>query len=354
MTSFEVGLDHFNDDGTTEMAVARWLWVSLSPALLVLGVVGNLLTLVVLSSSASTVHYSQAGTLFLRTLAITDCMVLMTGLLRHFIEALSGIDIRSTSVVMCKGFTFLTYLFASYASWLVAVLSVERMTIVVSPLSGKIRWTRAASIIITVILFLCDALKNTPLLFSVTLMPGNSTTGGMECYCSSASWEQFMLSIWPYVDLVISFALPFTIILACNLAIISKILVQSRQRCRKISDTSVPLARVYSRVTGITLTLLAVSGTFLLLNGPLMLYLSMQVLWLNNSNMSGSMELVYACTALLFYTSNAINFILYSATNLKFRAELGRIFCKATSTGSSLGRWSWILNLASTSVRVGI
>ena len=64
---------------------------SVSPVLLLVGTVGNVLSILVMSRRS--LRGSQAS-LYLIVLAVSDIMALYTGLLRHFLHKVFDLDIR--------------------------------------------------------------------------------------------------------------------------------------------------------------------------------------------------------------------------------------------------------------------
>ena len=70
-----------------------------------------------------------------------------------------------------------------------------------------------------------------------------------------------------------------------------------------------------------TVTLMAVSGAFILLTGPIGLLSLVTV-----SQASQQSHLVLFLAALLWYINSSVNFFLYLLTGSRFRQELGNVF----------------------------
>lgn len=94
-----------------------------APVLLLLGTVGNACTIIVFfkrrNQNTSTYRYLCA-------LAISDIVLLNTGLLRWWIKVLSEFDIRTANDFVCKFLTFVVYLSMQCSSWLLVAVTCER------------------------------------------------------------------------------------------------------------------------------------------------------------------------------------------------------------------------------------
>ena len=82
-----------------EMKVHDFLFLYISPVIILFGTLGNILSLVVLQSR----YYKSSPTsIALSALALADIGSLTTGPLRHWIRLVSGIDVRLFAKLSCK------------------------------------------------------------------------------------------------------------------------------------------------------------------------------------------------------------------------------------------------------------
>ena len=88
-----------------ECHVAVTLWKIVSPLLLVVGVIGNVLSIAVLSRQRMR-HTTTS--VYLRLLAVFDTVVLLVVLPRKLVYFHSSVDIKDLSVFACKFVSFLT------------------------------------------------------------------------------------------------------------------------------------------------------------------------------------------------------------------------------------------------------
>uniref|UniRef100_A0A8W8KE29 G-protein coupled receptors family 1 profile domain-containing protein n=1 Tax=Magallana gigas TaxID=29159 RepID=A0A8W8KE29_MAGGI len=152
-----------------------------SPVLLVFGIIGNLLSFIVLNGQTKKMStYS-----YLSALAIMDLAVLIVGLLRLWVAEITGSSINDVSDVTCKLVQFLGYVCSDSSVWLIVTVTTERY---------------------------------------IAYKPSRT-----ECE-ASPSFELLVNNIWPWVDAVIYSFLPFVIIGILNCFIIRKISQAAKRR----------------------------------------------------------------------------------------------------------------------------
>ena len=132
--------------------VSDFLFLYISPVIILFGNLGNILSLAVHQSR----HYKSTPTsIALSALALADIGVLNTGLLRHWIRVISRVDIRAFGDISCKihlGFTYLTPVLSGN---LLAITSIERLVSVWFPLKVRLWITkqRMLKAVIAVVIF---------------------------------------------------------------------------------------------------------------------------------------------------------------------------------------------------------
>lgn len=113
-------------EGDNKEHLLNYVLVLMS-ALIVLGVFGNLVNIVVFSRASM----RKASTFrFLLYLAITDLLVLIVCATDALAKFGFEWELRSTSIVVCRLHTFLTYLLTDASSLILMVVSVDRALVV--------------------------------------------------------------------------------------------------------------------------------------------------------------------------------------------------------------------------------
>lgn len=115
------------------------------PLALVVGIIGNLITIIVMN----TTRFSHFGSrYFLVGLAIADMSVIITQPMKNmFVIKLIGFDLRSVSLVGCKIYFLVHRMGKMMSSWFVVWMAVERLTAIRAPFAVK-KWFSRRNIFI--------------------------------------------------------------------------------------------------------------------------------------------------------------------------------------------------------------
>lgn len=93
------------------------------PFVIVIGTVGNALTLLVLIRKrmrTTTVHF------YLVVLACADTSVLYLSALKTWVRTVAGADLLHVSDAGCRTLTFLYYVSTDVAAWLLVLIAIDR------------------------------------------------------------------------------------------------------------------------------------------------------------------------------------------------------------------------------------
>ena len=205
-TEEAVGIDIYS---YLEMKVHDFLFLYISPVIILFGTLGNILSLVVLQSR----HYKSSPTsIALSALALTDIGFLTTGPLRHWIRLVSGIDVRLFANISCKINFGLTYLTHCLSVNILGLTTFERFLCVWFPLKvGK--WITKRRMLIAIIMVnIVYLLCHIPLFVDI-----NINTSGSCDYSS----RKFAI-IWHWANLIMYVLIPFITIFICNVFICDK------------------------------------------------------------------------------------------------------------------------------------
>ena len=304
-----------------EEEIAHYIWLIGSPIVIAIGIIGNTLSILILSRKRMRKHTSA---FYFTVLAVTDLLVLNVGLLRNFLEALMEYDpIRSYSQASCKIHTFLVYFLGQFSAWVLSSVTVERFISVWFPFKARYICTRKNAAIGLVILavFLCSA--NVHFFWTRGLSTlGNDT---VKVYCIYLEeYYYFTKVIWDILDSLLITYIPCACMVVLNILIIIKLKrFRRRNKCGFIFAPDCNSARVNS----MTAMLLTVTFTFVLLMTPLTLYLIGQNYWWEYQHYhDSSFRIYWAAAHQLMYMNNAINFLLYYVSGNRFRKEFKELF----------------------------
>lgn len=329
-----------NDNEITESTpdkVNNILKIYISPLLLVLGTIGNILAFVVLvknSKKVSTYHY-------LYVLAIMDILLLMTNLLQVWIKQLTGTFIQNEAYWLCRLFIFLGYFSSDASVWLIIAVTIERWIAVQMPLKTSIICTpRRTKISIVGVLF-AIASVNCHFLWSMELQEvrDNSTIKSYVC-APSPVYQILVYNVWPWVDAIIYSFLPFVIISAVNFMIINTVCVARKKRETLLLSTQQKKMETRRANSKLTVMLLSLSFSFLCLTLPMNIMMIAVVFWnkkTHSDEENATFNLMRTVTELLMYTNHTINFMLYFLTGQRFRQQFANIFlpCHPTLSGNN-------------------
>jgi hypothetical protein len=117
-------LKDMNGYVNSEKSLCDTLKKILTPILLLLGIVGNLISMRIFSTNRS--MRRQTTFRYLKYLSILDLLVLVFGYGHTFVQVYLSVDVRLMSNAMCKGHSFLVYLFSHSSSLILVCMSVDR------------------------------------------------------------------------------------------------------------------------------------------------------------------------------------------------------------------------------------
>lgn len=126
------------------------------PVLLLFGIVGNLISLLVMVRIYYRGKNFKQFALSLAALSIADLGILVFACLMEYLEDFLQVDIKSSHLIVCKLFFFVCYLFSSFSAFLHAFIAAERWMVVAVPLKSKSTCTfRFNQLMILLIFIIC-------------------------------------------------------------------------------------------------------------------------------------------------------------------------------------------------------
>ena len=304
-------------DRAIEIRNAAYTYVG--APILVLGTLGNLLTIIVLLYAKSFRTMSFGVLLIL--LAVTDIGVLNTVLLRYVLASVTDASSRFRwwhhSDGGCRTQEFLQRFFVYLSPWTLVLITGERLLSVLYPFrSSSLIGSRKWAIIAWLSLCAVDTFINLyhPIRgwFLYTL-----------CRPQDVQADQ-VIRIYELVDLFASSLLPGLVILIMNVQII-RFIRRSRRSVDQLMTSSVP-----PKSRGNTVMLIIVSILFLCLSLPVNIALNIFNFLKPDTRLDNvfKLEIMIDLARLLsVLVNNGCNFIIYCMMGRKFRTQLGLLFC---------------------------
>ena len=321
-----------------EFRIHKHLMLYVPPILLTLGIIGNIVSYVILRRKSM----RRISTYFyLAVLSLADILVLCIGLLTIWIDELMGFNPVDRSDWLCKITKAVGYTVSDFSVWCIIAVTVERYIVVRYPLrAGTLCNTKRAMVFILVVFVFLLAVNShffwTVNVYSMVISNRSNDSNSTSIHltvCGSEKYPFLVNTVWSWVDAFLYSFLPFVVIIVLNSLIISIVYTAQKGRTQ-LQVGGARESRRHNSVTSIKLTfmLLCVSFAFLITTLPMNITSIAAFFFGASKNNLASMskyKLAYSVTQLLMYTNHSMNFFLYCATGQKFRQELLRIFCRS-------------------------
>lgn len=307
----------------SEYNATIYLWKIVPPILLLLGTVGNVLSILVLRRP--TIRKSVCS-MYLVMLAIIDLLVLYTGILRQWILNTFDFDIRATSSAACKIHIWILYSSMDYSAWILIAVTIERVLLLWFPNKMQCVCTKKVAMLVLISIASFLLLVNSHILYGYELSTGKTAN---HCHYVSKSYLQFWISSWPSIDLVIFCIIPGSFLVVGNILIFVKVLISRRAINRQVSTYSTSSQqRRDSKFSSMTAMLIAVNCVFLVCNIPSRAFMIENTSWSFDTcgHNYAKMSLLWCIFNLLMYVNNSVNFLLYIISGSRFRNEIKEIF----------------------------
>lgn len=334
MSAAESSLSPSEQTEYIQLKIAKDLDLYGGGVALIFGTIGNILCIGVLRRKR---FRHGVATVFMIALAVVDISCLIVGQAgRHWVRALSGVDIAHDNLVYCKIWWHAVIATLGGSNWILALTSIERCIAVLAPMQAKKFLTRRNAYISLVILAVVLLAWNAHFYWTMTSV--KTPTGGSLCVPDDDNYFSAHVKAW--LELAVKAIAPGVIIVISNALIIATLFKAAANRNKLSAGTGTDDPRLKSTV----LMLICISVAFVLLTSPI------QVSWILDQafpdNYVSSVEaanhrLRWAVNIFLAYLNNAINFLLYLISGREFRRELVQWFkellscCRRKASDSS-------------------
>ena len=280
-----------------------------APVLVILGTIGNFLSILVMTRKALRSHTTS---LYLVVLAVVDTLLLYIGMFYYWIQVLSGVRAELISSYECnKTRIFLLYALPQIESWILCSIVVERLVAVYLPFKVKVIFTKKFAAIQLTITGLIIAAVNAHIFWT-------SNRVEFGCDADSDAFDTFWSSIWPWIDFCLVALIPFILMLTIDAAIIGKMVYVNRRRRNNLNASS------DVKMTGMTTILLTVTFVFFATSMPLYIFLATEEHWEDQADSvedDARLGLVLNTVFFVSHISCTINFWLYCISARRFREE---------------------------------
>lgn len=330
--------------------VTTEIWTYVPPFIISIGTVGNVLTIIVIFRQIIRRILSPTS-LFLLCLAFSDLLVLYTGPLRQWIlhnEDWNKTDIRNEDDASCRIHTFLTYSSIHFSSWLLVAVTLERVLSVIMPHRIKAISTVKVAAIAIVSTAGVLILLNGHFLFGIGYgyVREQSAQQGRDvyhpCWPKTSKYQEFSDDVWPWIDFLVAFAVPFIVLTTCNIIIIVRLTLTRRHRRRMSLGQGHTLRSIDRDNNVVTVLLICLCVLFFICLAPVSIYFIGQPYWITeitSRSITSQQEALQAradMEYLIFwhavvncvgYLNATCNFIFYVLSGSKFRREIFGLFC---------------------------
>ncbi|XP_062609738.1 neurotensin receptor type 1-like isoform X2 [Saccostrea cucullata] len=325
--------DHewIGDFGTdTFLRNSRIFYSYFTPVILIVGFVGNLLSLYVFLSR--NMRGLSAST-YLAALSTSDLLTLIFYVTVEWLRR--GLMYLKTDITLtfidvdgpCQFQLYMSYMSRFLSAWLVVAFTGERYIGVCHPLRRRDICTKSGTRRIVGSIFVISAVV---VLYKPVLSAIYVSSDGRH-YCTTDRDYDFVSFILDSIYAVLITLVPFIIITVLNILIMRRLIIRNKRKreCKIVTEESIIRLEF-------TIILLAISFCFIGLNIPFF------AVWFRNflhskyissvgvlEHYSADFEFwqgVLYITRTIFYINYCINFFLYSITGAYFRREVKMLF----------------------------
>lgn len=299
--------DSFTNTSETQPMVKQnleflvyFLTIICPPIIILSGIVANISVIAVYSRT----RFRKDPTRNLwRLLAIVDFFC-VNQQWKHFINHVTDgeIEIETISSISCKISAYTSHMY-SISAWLLVFISVDRFFSIVNLKVSQFIQRRSVQIITCSLIFLVNIAFFSQSLIYIDIQP--ATDNKLEC--TRVKKYSTMITVFYYIDMVISAILPYAVMSFCSFYLIYTI--HRQQSFRFFSSTAEKKRQ--QRDLKFSIRILTMAVLFLLCNLPISIF---YVADLSNC-------LVFYVLDDLYYFGFVVNFFVYYCVHSVFRNE---------------------------------
>ena len=289
----------------------------ITPIILLFGVIGNIMTLIVLQSR----YYSSSPTCVgLSALTMADIGVILARGMSHWLVEAYAVHLKLVSVLICKAIVYTVFVVEQLSGMFLMVTTIERFIAVWFPL--KIRdWVTKKRMIVVCITVL--------ILITGTFIPVIPATSILQYYhFTFCGWDnEYYMTVYWWFDMSLTCFLQIPIVLTGNILIMIKLVLNvSKMKAESIHVTN-------RKLNNSTVAMLICVGIlFVLTTAPKKIYyLGLRFhLWYESGMQTAEYHAGLLAMTNLFEVlpvlGSAINFVAYLMTGKRFRSAVKSVF----------------------------
>ena len=223
---------------------------------------------------------------------------------------------------MCCSIDYLSGFAQQFSSWMLALVTIERMIAVCWPHLAKFYCTKSKATISIGIVGICLTLLNCHVLWTSRVMPMRLNHKNYYCSATDKHFD-FVHKTWPLIHLMAYFFIPFVIIIGGNVCIIVS-LVKSRNHLREMRSDS---RRTDQQFVHMTIVLILICTVFFITVSPIAIHRTLKKRFGDTTKSLDPLRVVRMwILSHVFHTisfaNHGLNFLLYMITGSTFRKEL--------------------------------
>ncbi|KAL4226504.1 hypothetical protein ACF0H5_014489 [Mactra antiquata] len=306
----------------------------LLPIFCTIGIVGSLLTVIVLSRKTM----STSTNSYLISLAFADLGFLLIVSPKFLETKLNRVAHYNYIATMTYASIFIE-MFLMASVWLTVILAVERYIAICHPLRAMGICTVRRARIIIVLIFVVSVLLHIPKFFHHKLVYFedhcvNQTVPLVQLTSLATNVTYRLVSSW--INGFILVILPFALLLYLNICLIIEIHRSTNYLRYHLASDSNAQTIITSEEIKITMMLIAVVVNFFVFESP---YVILIVVKQIKSQVFEHLYLYIAVTVLLLVVRSSLNFILYCWFSEKFWNTFKKTFCTVQCMLSRAPSW---------------
>ena len=311
--------------------ISALMWKSISPIIIVVGTVGNTLSILVMLRKRFR-HTTMC--FYLIALAIADTCVLYTSLLLTSLQVYLSTEFLLRSDTLCKTLNFLTHYISHIASWIIVCLTSERFVAVIFPHYCKILFTQARAAIVLAFIILILLVFDSHFFWThhlqeyteqysyidhLTMATTTHTIKQKMCSINKHIKQHYYFNknVWPWMDMALFSLLPLVFIVVGNITICIKLGLAHYNRRNLGASTNQSQNR--SKLISTAIVLVSVSLLFIISTFPITIW---QFGTAYDKDAWAKQQFTGTIVFLLHYLNNAFNFVLYCLSGRQFCKEL--------------------------------
>ncbi len=300
------------------------------PLISILGIIGNLLNILVLTRRRMLSHMDRlekSATYGLIALALSDMLFCVVVLPNAFIyQELYMVEWHQIHILYYKLYGIgLVNLFMMISTWLIVTMSMNRYIVVVYPLHARSMMSTVKTTLTIVLVFVFSTLLTLPYFLANQVafcynLEINKRYELQSRFSDGASdWMLWYIRwIWP----LIADFIPFVILAFCNIRLVWEL--KRATNTRRIRAKG-QVVKVSSQKVTLTLVIIVLMLLFLVSPSEILRYINPYESWGRTGH------LVVSITNVLQAMNFAFNFILYCVVNANFRQTFASMFSTCSS-----------------------